>query len=214
VIDLLIPVLGRPQNVQPLIASIKENTAVPHRIVFVVGPNDPEEMEAVYMSRVPYIRCPKTGYAAKINLAASLSTAEFVFLGADDIRFHPDWDRAAIQRYYDTGCPVIGTNDLGNPTVMRGRHATHLLVHRSYLAAGTIDETGKLLHEGYGHQWVDTEFIETAKKRGAWTFCSDSIVEHMHPFWHKGEDDAIYRKGRSTTAQDMRLFRKRRHLWR
>jgi hypothetical protein len=217
-IDVLIPVLGRPQNAQPVVESAHENTLVPHLVMFLASRWDRPEIEACKRTGCVVKLCDQDGYAHKINTGAywSVSTtpSEFVFLGADDIRFHPGWDRAAIDCYYETGCPVVGTNDIGNPTVMRGRHATHILVHRSYLDQGTIDETGKLLHEGYGHQWVDTEFIETAKKRGAWTFAADSIVEHMHPFWHKGQDDATYVKGRSTTAADIRLFRQRRHLWR
>lgn len=213
-IDILVPVLGRPGNAQPLVDSIRDNTEVSYRITFLVTPDDRDEVLAVQKTGQPYIRSPQPGYAHKMNLGASLTGGEFIFLGADDIRFHPGWDHAAIDRYHETGCAVVGTNDLGNPTVMAGRHATHLLVHRSYLPLGTIDEPGKLLHEGYGHNWVDTEFIETAKKRGQWTFAKDSHVEHLHPFWQKGKDDPIYAKGRSSNAADMRLFNQRRKLWR
>lgn len=213
-IDILVPVLNRPGNVVPVMASAKQNTVTPYRMTFIVHPEDREELNALFKAGARYVRSPRHEYAVKINLGASLSTCEFVFLGADDIRFHPGWDRAAIDRYHETGCAVVGTRDLGNPTVEKGRHATHMLVHRSYLSQGTIDEPDKLLHEGYAHQWVDTEFISTAQKRGQWTFCRESIVEHLHPFWGKGEMDATYEKGLSTSAEDMRLFRKRQRLWR
>ena len=143
-----------------------------------------------------------------------LTQGEFVFLGADDLRFWPGWDESAIERYYETDKPVVGTNDLGNTTVMAGRHATHSLVHRSYVEQGTIDDPTCLLHEGYSHNWVDTEFIGTAMKRDAFTFCRDSHVEHMHPFWQKGDDDAIYEKGRQHYRLDRRLYQKRHRLWR
>lgn len=213
-IDILVPVRDRPQNVVPLLASVKANTKVPHRVVFLVHPDDGDEISALYKAGAIYIRSPEHGYAHKINLGASLSQAEFIFLGADDLSFHPDWDRAAIDRYHETGKPVVGTNDLGNATVMAGRHATHSLVHRSYLACGTIDDPSKLLHEGYVHNWVDTEFIDTAKKRDAFTFAADSHVEHLHPFWHKGPDDHIYEMGRQGYRQDRRLYQKRRRFWR
>jgi hypothetical protein len=214
VIDLLIPVLGRPQNAQPLVDSIVENTKVEHRITFLVSHDDPDEIAAVVATGSHYIRSTDGRYAPKINLGCSLTSAEFILLGADDLRFHPDWDTLAIARYEHTGQPVIGTNDLGNATVMAGRHATHSLVHRSYLELGTIDEPGKMLHEGYRHNWVDTEFVGTAQHRGAFTFCSDSHVEHLHPFWQKGQDDVIYEKGRQSYREDRRLFQKRRRLWR
>lgn len=215
VIELLIPVLGRPQNAQPLVDSITAATKVPHRITFLVNKEgDEDEYYACLRTGANVIRSPDERYAPKINLGASLSTAEFFFLGADDLAFRPDWDRAAIDRFYETEKPVVGTNDLGNATVMQGKHATHSLVHRSYLELGTIDEPGKLLHEGYQHNWVDTEFIATAMKRDAFTFCRESEVEHLHPFWHKGPDDAIYEKGRQTYPLDRRLYLKRRRFWR
>jgi len=103
---------------------------------------------------------------------------------------------------------------------MRGRHATHPLVRRSYVEEhGTIDEPGKVLHEGYDHQWVDNELVETAKARGAWAFAKNSHVEHLHPFWpdgkggKKGEMDATYEKALSSPRKDMALFRSRRRLW-
>lgn len=213
-IDLLIPVLGRPQNAQPLVDSIEANTKVPHRITFLVSPDDADEISAIYKTGKPYIRSPDPRYAPKINLGAKLTKGEFVFLGADDLRFHPGWDVAALAAYEDTGKPVIGTNDLGNATVMAGKHATHSLVHRSYVEQGTADEPGVLLHEGYQHNWVDTEFVGTAQKRGVFVFASESHVEHLHPFWHKGTDDAIYEKGRQHYRVDRRLYQKRRRLWR
>lgn len=213
-IDILVPVRERPQNVVPVMASAKANTVVPYRMTFLVHPDDREELNALFKAGARYIRSPEHSYPYKINLGASLSTCEFFFLGADDVRFHPGWDTSAIDRYHETGCAVIGTRDLGNPTVERGRHSTHTLIHRSYLSQGTIDEPGKLLHEGYAHQWCDTEMISTAQKRGQWTFCRESVVEHLHPFWHKGPMDHVYEIGLSTSAEDMRLFQQRRHLWR
>jgi hypothetical protein len=213
-IDILVPVLSRPQNVRPLIDSIKQNTKVPYRVVFIVSPDDGEEIEAIYMARAAYMRCVRPEYAPKINQAVSLSKAEFVFLGADDLRFLPDWDMHALAMFEDTQKPVIGTNDLGNRTVMEGLHATHSLVHRSYVEQGTIDEPGKLLHEGYVHNWVDTEFVQTAMKRNAFVFARESHVEHLHPFWGKSESDPIYERGQKDYHRDAKLFRARKGLWR
>ena len=114
----------------------------------------------------------------------------------------------------DTTAGVIGTNDLGNATVMRGLHSTHPFVRRSYVEErGTIDEPGKCVHEGYSHQWVDTELIDTAKRRGQWAFAKHSHVEHMHPFWKKGTMDATYEQALSTSKEDYALYQERRLLW-
>lgn len=218
-IDLLIPVLARPQNAQPLVESIHENTTVPHRTFFICTRGDELQIAASRRTNavVLLIDPGSCEYARKINLGVEQSAemggaGDFVFLGADDLRFMPGWAEAALERYTPT-TRVIGTNDLGNATVMKGLHATHSLVHRSYVELGTIDEPGKLLHEGYGHNYVDTEFIETAKSRGEFVFAADSHVEHLHPFWHKGRDDVIYRKGRKTVNRDSGTFTRRRRLW-
>lgn len=224
-IAVLIPVLNRPDRVKPLLQSLAASADpdYPARPVFICSADDPAEHKAVgdALNDDRKILMILTGfpaghgdYARKINLAAThpLVTEPFLLVGADDLRFHPGWARAAIQQHERTGSPVVGTNDLGNPLVMRGGHATHSVVHRDYVALGTVDEPGKLLHEGYSHNWVDNEFIETARARGAFTFAADSHVEHMHPIWRKGKDDATYRKGQERYRDDRRLYLRRRAL--
>lgn len=215
-IDILVPVLGRPQNAQPLVDSIHAATSVPHTIIFLCTRGDERQIEACKQTGaiVHLVEPGPCEYARKINIGANLDYTdhEWLFLGADDLRFHEGWDEAALEAGAG-GQRVIGTNDLGNATVMAGKHATHSLVHRSYADLGTIDAPGpKLLHE-YEHNYCDTEFVATAQHRGEWVFAADSHVEHLHPFWKKGADDEVYRKGRKKVNRDSGLFRQRRHLW-
>ncbi|HEY1309304.1 MAG TPA: hypothetical protein VGF24_37450 [Vicinamibacterales bacterium] len=216
-IHLLIPVLGRPQNAQRLADSIDAATIEPHLTIFLATRYDRPEIEACKATGKPVFLVDPgpCEYARKINhgTGCALGVPDFFFLGADDLRFHPGWDTAALRVWEQTGKGVIGTNDLGNATVMRGDHATHSLVHITYLEQGTIDEPGKLLHEGYDHNYVDTEFIGTAMSRGEWAFAADSHVEHLHPFWQKGPDDLIYKKGRKTVNKDHRTYNQRQRLW-
>lgn len=225
-IDILVPVLGRPQNAQPLVDSIRENTTVEHRILFLCTQFDVDEINAVAetdadRSIVLWDAGPGD-WAKKINQGYRLTSYPFMLLGADDLRFHPRWDTEALHVAEVTGAGVIGTNDLGNATVMRGLHSTHPLVRRSYIdEQGTIDEPGKVLHEGYHHQWVDNELIQTAQMRDQWAFAKASHVEHMHPFWpvkgqpgvKKGKMDATYEKALSTSSEDHQIFQQRRLLW-
>lgn len=217
-IAILVPVLDRPQNAQPLADSIRANSAEEHQIVFLCSPGDNKE----------HLACMATGadvdivgfkngpgdWARKINHGFTVTESEFCLLGADDLRFHPGWDVEALRVADEVGAGVIGTNDLGNATVMRGLHSTHPLVRRSYVdLEGTIDEVGKCLHEGYSHQWVDTELVQTAQMRGQWAFAKESRVEHLHPFWKKSKMDATYEKALSTSKEDHALFQQRRYLW-
>lgn len=224
-ISILAPVLGRPQNAKPLVDSIHENSSLrvtgvfPEiEIIFLCTPGDEEQIKACLQTDVNiHIVDWEAGpgdWARKINRGFQISRGDFCLLGADDLRFHPNWDAEVLAVAEATNAGVIGTNDLGNATVMRGLHSTHPLVRRSYVEEeGTIDEPGKCVHEGYHHQWVDNELIETAKMRGRWAFAKESRVEHLHPFWKKGKMDATYEKALSTSKEDHALFRERRLLW-
>ena len=154
----------------------------------------------------------KQNYAGAINTGVMDTDEPYVFAGADDLNFHHGWFEAAVALM---GKPieVVGTNDLGNPAVMRGEHATHYLVSRNYATQGVADREGIMLHEGYDHNWCDTEFIETAKWRGRFAPCLDSKVEHMHVAWGKAQMDRTYTKGFSNEGIDARLFQERSELW-
>jgi hypothetical protein len=219
VIAVLIPVLNRPQNAQKVVDSILESSVVVTTIMFLVTLGDEAEYEACLKTEatVEVVTWPAGAgdWARKINHGVTRTTEPYLLLGADDLRFHDGWDTAALRVAEHTGCGVIGTNDLGNALVMRGGHSTHPLVSRAYIEEyGTIDEPGKILHEGYQHQWVDNELIDTARVRGQWAFALNSHVEHLHPFWHKGEMDDTYRKALSTPQVDHALYLQRKKLWR
>lgn len=217
-ITILVPVLNRPRNAQPLIASILIASATAPRVIFLCSPGDTDEIRAcgqtdVEVHIVDWAAGPGD-WARKINRGFTLTTSDYCLLGADDLRFHPGWDTEALKVAAETGAGVIGTNDLGNATVMRGLHSTHPLVRRAYVDEhGTVDEPGVCLHEGYNHQWVDTELVETAKMRGEWAFAKSSHVEHLHPMWHKSKMDATYEKALSTSKEDYAHFQERRQLW-
>ena len=155
----------------------------------------------------------RADYAKKINLGFRQTQNEWIFSGADDIRFQAGWDTTALA--LGTQKRVIGTNDLHNPLVRRGRSSTHTLFARSYIEeyGGTLDDTGTVLCELYDHQYVDSEFCEVAKRRGEFIFSHNSIVEHIHPDWdHSVRRDATYVKGRRATGRDRQLYIQRMGL--
>lgn len=110
-----------------------------------------------------------------------------------------------------TGAGVIGTNDLGNPRVLAGRHSTHPLVSRRYAnEMGTLDGPGQVVAEVYDHQYCDDELVLTAQRRAEWAFAREAVVEHLHPFFGKAEMDATYDKAIAKTADDRATFMRRR----
>jgi glycosyltransferase involved in cell wall biosynthesis len=214
---IVVPVLRRPHRVQPLLESIERNTPAPHRVLFVASPGDDAELAALEAAAADHLvldRPPGRGdYARKINLAYRSTREPLLFLGADDLAFHPGWLERA-QEHLAAGIHVVGTNDLGNARVIAGDHATHSIVTRWYVDhRGTIDEDRKVLHEGYEHEFVDDEFVATAKKRRAWAFAPHSIVEHLHPSWGKAPTDPLYDDQDRRMRAGRRLYLRRRRLW-
>lgn len=215
---ILVPVLRRPKNIDPLLISVNKSTEGNFIVVFITSPSDHEERIEL-TKRNQYIIIMEEDYlvgdyARKINTAFKEVEAEWYFLGADDLRFYPGWFDSAMEIHRKTNACVIGTNDLGNPRVKRGLHSTHSLVLRDYvLECGTIDEPGKILYEGYPHEFVDDEFIETAKWRGAWAFSKESKVEHLHPNWKKSAMDPIYAEQVQRMNKGRVLFDLRKKLW-
>lgn len=218
-IAILIPVLGRPANTAPLVTSIERATTVAHRLVFLCSPDDHRQIQAARTTGADVIVMddgPGRGdYARKMNRGYRETAEPLVFLAADDVRFRAGWDEALLAACeYDVG--VIGTDDLGNAKVRAGQHSTHSLVRRCYVEAmgATGDrEPGLMLHEGYWHNWVDNELVEVAQACGCYMHEHAAVVEHLHPFWRKGEDDGTYERGRSHYPDDRRLYVQRRRLW-
>jgi Glycosyl transferase family 2 len=217
---VIVPVLDRPDRVGPLIRSLAASHVRHHATAyFVVSDDDDLQLAALRRSNAHHfiVRTHTTtgDYARKINEGVRLTEEPWCFLGADDLRFEKGWLEVALGLADKFGKRVVGTNDLGNSAVLAGNHSTHSLVARSYVEEyGTIDEIGKVLHEGYEHQYVDNEFVETAKHRGEFIHAEHAVVEHLHPDWGKAEVDDTYRLGRSKTRHDKDLFRRRRKLWR
>lgn len=217
-IDVLLPVLGRSRSARPVVDSILSATSVPVCITFLCSPDDPLQESAAIETSQDVIRVSWPAgvgdYAKKINAGIEETKMPWILMGADDLRFEEGWDVEALAVAESTGKSVIATNDMANPEVMRGRHATHPLVARSYIEAyGTIDGEG-FYHEGYDHQCVDVEATETAQARGEFAFAARAIVRHMHPIFDRTvQMDDTYTKGMARGQQDLALLRERRPLW-
>jgi GT2 family glycosyltransferase len=220
---VLVPVLGRPEHAEPFMASLRASTGLATAYALV----DPEDAEAVAawdragaaVLLDPQLRLEvndaglPTGnqrpgtFAEKVNFGYAKTGEPWLLLVGSDVRFHPGWlDQAlaaAGDRYH-----VIGTNDLANPRVMAGDHATHPLIRRSYVdeVGASWDGPGIVAHEGYRHWFVDDEIVTAAKQRGVWAPALASRVEHLHPLVGKGEQDETYRVGQLHIEADKALF--------
>jgi len=206
---VIVPTL-RAGNAQPFMRSLAESGAADLCTVYAVT-EDPDVGKAWDEAGAVVLEAAADAtYASKANQAYQTTREPWLLMGADDLKFHPGWLDQAQAAGRD-GAHVIGTNDMHNPRVVAGEHATHPLVRRAY-----VDETGAgwdgpgvLCHEGYGHWFVDDEIVTAAKRRGVWAFAPHARVEHLHPFWGLADDDDVYQRGQATVDDDRVLFAER-----
>jgi hypothetical protein len=217
-VDVIVPVLSRPHRVAPLLGSFRAATeAGDARINFIAQRSDVAELEAIRAEGLEPILvddCDRS-WAKKINRGYEATSAPWILLGADDLSFHRGWvDVVRHQLRSHRG--VIGTNDLGNRHTIEGTYSTHPLVRRLYARiCGTVDERNKVVHEGYDHNFPDTELVITARNRGLYLHRTDCVIEHLHPFWGKSTNDPVYARGQAHVREDQALFvaRGRRFGW-
>ena len=205
---VIVPVMKRPQNAAPFMASLKASTGLA-TVYAIAGPDDDETVAAWTAAGATVVQQDPAvnTFAEKVNAGYRETAEPWLFLVGDDVRFHPGWlDHAqdvAGERFH-----VIGTNDLANPRVVAGEHATHLLVRRSYIdgMGSSWDGPKVVAHEGYRHWYVDDEIVTAAKQRGVWTMAINSTVEHLHPGFGKGANDQVYELGQSFAVADKATF--------
>lgn len=220
-LTILVPMLGRPHRVAPLLMSI--TATVPNaEVIWCCTPGDDRVLAEVdrvidekpLEQRRILVDHARGDYARKINIGYRESDRDLLFTGACDLLFRPGWYVAVLTQFVQFGVGVVGTNDLGASRVMAGDHATHSLVSRWYADHhGTIDQRGQILHEGYWHEYSDDELVATAKYRMAWVHAADSHVEHLHPDYKKAPHDSLYLQQRRRMRQGEKLFRQREALW-
>lgn len=209
-VAILVPIKGRPHNIEPLLESIRTSSPTANTY-FIPELNDPATPEIQRLGgRILFTS--SANYATKINQAAKATVEPWVFTGADDLIFHLGWLEAASAKE-STEIGVIGTNDLCNPRTIFGELSTHTLIARWYLDWGTIDEPGKIYHEGYPHELVDEELVETAKRRCSFAHATNSFVEHMHPMCGKAPMDPSYQYQNRRLQKGRLIFNSRKHLW-
>jgi hypothetical protein len=210
-VAVIVPVYGRPENAEPFMRSLRASTGLAN--VYPVC-SDVEDKEAWQAVDAEVVWTDRLSFAEKVNDAypeTAYFSEPWVFLVGDDVRFHPGWLDHALQVARQTGAKVVGTNDWGNPRVISGEHATHMLIARDYIdeVGASWDGPGIICHEGYRHWFVDDEIVLAAKERGVWAPALASVVEHLHPLWGKGKDDETYVRGQRYAARDQATFKRR-----
>jgi GT2 family glycosyltransferase len=216
-VAVIVPVLGRPGNAAPFMASLKASGAELAAVYAVADEDDAETARAwkeagarvIAIDRASLPGRPGT-FAEKVNVAYRMTEEPWLLLVGDDVRFRPGWLDHAQHAARD-GADVIGTNDMHSPRCATGEWSPHPVIRRAY-----VDEVGAswdgpkvVAHEGYHHNFPDDEIAAAAAQRGAWAFAAHAKVEALHPMWGNAPDDATYALGRERFAEDKALFEAR-----
>lgn len=219
-IAILVPVLGRAKVLRFLAHSIERSTTEPWRLHFLCSPGDDIATErCITLAREDHrisarvvSWAPGAGdFARKTTEGIADTDERWIFFGATDLEFTHGWDTACLARAKATGRRVIGCRDGANPLVERGRHATHMLVDRTYIEEHPVfDEPGAFYSSAYDHQSVDVEAYEQAVELGEFAFAADALVKHHHPFFGGGDMDPTYEKALARGREDRRLYVRRR----
>lgn len=149
---VLVPVMKRPQNAEPFMQSLRASTGLATAYA-IYDEADTDTRDAWKAAGAQLIQSSGPSFATKINDAYRATSEPWMFLTGDDVRFHPGWLDHTQFAATITEAGVVGTNDLANPRVLRGEHATHLLIRRSYVdeQGASWDGPGVVCHEGYRH---------------------------------------------------------------
>lgn len=219
-VAVLIPTLGRPNRVEPLLDNLNATTACDFTVYFIVEQDDPQTIEAVRRAKAGLIfNDGQPTYASCINTAYRKTDEPYLFLGADDIVFVDRWLEAAVAEMADPRVGVVGTADPRHPLP---DHSAHSLVRRRYIEeqGGCMDLRDTVLYP-YRHGFTDHELVGVAKSRHAYAYCEGSQIEHHHPGWDslgrvRGGPtlDTTYKKGNRHHRLDTITFIERSRMWR
>jgi hypothetical protein len=206
---VIVPTINRPSAALPFMQSLRETTGLAK--AYAVVKEGDISAQAWEDAGATVLLCPDEGFAVKCNYGFARTTEPWLLFTGDDVRFWPGWLEQAQDVARTHGAHVVGTNDLGNPRVLSGEHATHWLASRSYIAeyGASWDGPGTVCHEGYEHWCVDDEVVAVSRQRGVYAHALGSRVEHLHPLWGKGDETSNPPPSEASIEHDRKLFLRR-----
>lgn len=209
-IDIFLPTYKRPGKLAAVAKNIEETTKNPFTLYFGIEPEDEASIEAAKATghRV-IINKYSQGYANTIQSIYEISESPFFLHANDDFEFLPDWSVQPLAMFDTPHIMVVGVREQENTTF-----SAVCVARRSYIEkmSGVLDMPNRVFYP-YGHNYVDTEFTETAKARGVWAYCDAPCIKHLHPGIIGGDKDETYRKNDAAAAEDERTYLSRQHLW-
>lgn len=212
---IVIPSLNRASALEPLLDNIRETTP-PDSCTpfFVLDHADWDSRDTVNDLGCRYWLTDGT-FPVKTNAGGRATTEPLILSAGDDVTFNAGWFDAVLEAFEDQSVQVAGGPDL-TPMTRERDHVTMPIVRRSYLddPGGAFGETGTIFHEGYHHNFSETELWQLACHRGVAKFVEGCVIVHHHPTFGTAEIDDTYRKGGlANSDQDRQTFERRKAAW-
>ena len=204
-VAVLVPSLDRPHRIEQVVASIREHTPHPHKLLFCVSDDESKRiLRGLDVWFLDDSDCDDRRYVTRMNkFVRHIGDAETVFFGQDDVRFHKDWFTEAKAVMDATGKAVVIVNDLHNA------NGTASLMRADYIQQAVFDEPGNVFYSGYHHNFADNEQFLTAEVKGQLARALRSHVEHLHPAFGGAPMDETYAKNGAGWGHDLALYQER-----
>lgn len=209
---LFCPTYKRPHALQSLADNIKATTKTPHTLYFGLEPDDTEGIKAATTTgHKVVINGGARGYSDTIQSIYEKSTEPIILHINDDFEFLPSWDEIPVSMFDTDWVQVVGLRQNEADKQM----SAVFMFRRSYIEeqSGVVDMPNRVFYP-YRHNYQDTEFTQTAQKRGVWAGCDSLGIIHQHPgLTGVGDKDATYKMNDATAPEDEQTFNSRKHLW-
>ena len=182
-ISVIIPVV-RPKGGRKAAAAALHNCGI-----------DRAQIEIIMDQDLDGIGCPRM-----VNKLARKGRGRYVCFLGDDTEAEPGWLAAALETMsaLPDGWGLVGLNtDPGNP-------CAHWIADRRMLPLFG----GEWFHEGYRHNFCDTEIMDIAQEHERWAWSAKAKIKHHHPA--NGETPDTHNESALNAWQQDRLLYMRR----
>jgi hypothetical protein len=206
-----LPTYKRPHKLAEIAKNIEETTKHSFTLYFGLEPDDSASIEAAKKTgHKVVINKYEMGYSNTIQSIYEVSKEPFWIHANDDFEFLPNWDEVPVAMFERKDLMVVGIKQTEEDTSF----SAICMARKKYIdtMSGVIDMPRRVFYP-YHHNYIDTEFTQTAQKRGVWAKCDQFIIKHLHPGLVGGDKDATYLKNDATAGLAQNTFEIRKHLW-
>ena len=96
--SIIIPTFNNLEYLKLCLSSIKKNSKLSHEIILHINDGSDGTLEHVKKSKLKFTYSANNlGLCTAINLAAKLSTTDYILYAHDDMYFCPDWEDHLIK---------------------------------------------------------------------------------------------------------------------